>query len=522
MGRRHAIAMKNVNWTRVLVILLVILSAYAVLYITGVVLDRFRHVIVIFVLGAMTAYVLTPLVNRLEGLVRVRWLAILASYVLLAAALAALSVFLFTPFIEQSQSLVDNLHTPSASSLQNMVTVQCGARVVERDLQNRTEAAICGGTLLPAGNGDRLGEDVASLQSALTALKNAVVSGYSRGHEPTHTPHGTLPPNPGPQTPVPPSYWKPIAVQVQSLATAVSNADTPAAVTAARKVQSLAHTRYTTMLNTPILLLRAQGWLDQHGIAIDVHDKFGQAAQQLSDQGSNLLDNAVAILQATANILLNLVLILIVAFYLLADGRRLIRSGIDLVPASYREQVWFFVSSLDGVLGGYIRGQLLLSALAGALGGAGAAVLGVPYPLLIGVLTFLLESIPVIGPLVALVPAVVVSLVFMPILTTILLFAWNMIFQQVVTNILGPRVMGIAVGIHPLEAMVAVLVGYPLAGFLGAFLAVPIAGVLHIVIREFYHYFVHGRALPTAVPDLQTVEDEESAAPRPRGARSAS
>jgi predicted PurR-regulated permease PerM len=65
--------------------------------------------------------------------------------------------------------------------------------------------------------------------------------------------------------------------------------------------------------------------------------------------------------------------------------------------------------------------------------------------------------------------------------------------------------MGIAVGIHPLEALLAVLVGFPLGGFLGAFLAVPIMGIVHILIREAYSYFVLGKALPgmPLVPEPQ-------------------
>jgi hypothetical protein len=73
--------------------------------------------------------------------------------------------------------------------------------------------------------------------------------------------------------------------------------------------------------------------------------------------------------------------------------------------------------------------------------------------------------------------------------------------------------MGMAVGIHPLEAIIAVLVGYPIGGFLGAFLAVPVAGILHILIREAYAYFVLGRALPTAPLPGAAAAVEPSAIP---------
>lgn len=519
--------MKHVNWTRVLTIMLVILAGYALLYITASVLSRFTHALLIFVLGAMVAYVLTPLVNRLELAIRVRWVAIFVSYILLAALLFSLGLLLFTPFIQQSQALVDNLHTPSTSSLQTFVIVQKDARTLQSTVKTAIPQARTGSISLSAvarmsGKLDRLQRDVGALQTG-------IILGPLRGARPGRRPGGRLPPNPQPQTQVPPSYVRSIALQFAQLQKAytdavqdpsnVSTSGLNSVVTHVKATRSAAKHTQDVMASTPILLLRGQTWLDQHNIGVDLHSKFGEAAKQFSDQGTNILDNAVAILSETANTLLNTTLILIISFYLLTDGRRLIHSGVNLIPSDYREQVWFFFQSLDKVLGGYIRGQLLLSALAGVLGGGGAAALGVPFPLLIGIITFLLESIPVIGPIVALLPAVIISLFFMPVVTTLVLFAWNIVFQQIVTNILGPRILGSAVGIHPLEAMLAVLVGYPIGGFIGAFLAVPVAGVVHILIRELYGYFVLGRSLPTATVDVPGMEDTEEAESQLEGTR---
>jgi predicted PurR-regulated permease PerM len=125
-------------------------------------------------------------------------------------------------------------------------------------------------------------------------------------------------------------------------------------------------------------------------------------------------------------------------------------------------------------------------------------------------MTFVLESIPVIGPMVAVVPAVIISLFFNSPVTTVLLVVWFVVYQQIVTNVLGPRVMGLAVGIHPLEALAAVLIGYPLGGLLGAFLAVPIAGAVHVFVREAYAYFALGKDLPTApVPSIDPGTTQE-------------
>jgi predicted PurR-regulated permease PerM len=497
--------MKQPNWTRVLTILLVILAAYAILYVAGTILVRFAGAFLLFVLGAMLAYVLSPLVNRLEAAFHARWLAILLSYLLVAAAFLALGVMLFSPFIDQSRSLVDNLHNPSSASMQGIARVQHDAAAVRAMLDRQKQQIVSGGSVPQAAaqqTSARINSLVAAVQALqhsgpLRAPKLSQAGGSHKNGEP-----------PSLQTRVPPSYVNSILApllrvresydQVTSGAFAIPTAQVVAADRSAQEVDRAASAMYHTVSTTPVLLLHAQTWLDDHHIRIDLPSKFGEVAQQISNQGTSLLNNAITILSETATILLDSILILIISIYLLSDGGRIIRAGVNLVPSDMREQAWFFISSLDKVLGGYIRGQLFLSALAGILGGGGAAILGVPYPLLIGIMTFILESVPVIGPMVAVVPAVAISLVFDPPLTSVALLVWFIVFQQVVTNILGPRIFGIAVGIHPLEALAAVLIGYPLGGLLGAFLAVPIAGILHILIKEAYAYFVLGQALPTA------------------------
>jgi predicted PurR-regulated permease PerM len=418
---------------------------------------------------------------------------------------------------------VENLHNPSQSSLGGMAQVEKDTARLYRTVHTQAGKVKKAGSL-KRSSVERVNAEIATLQAEIVAVQKGTLSGPSHASSRAGvSTGGRLPPNPQPQTAVPSSYLARVTVPVDAFASTYSRATfdpsaiDPAAfkqaVTNAKRAQAAAQATYHTMATTPILLLRSQSWLDQHNIGIDLSNKFGQAASQLSDQGTNILNNAITILSETANALLDFALILIISFYLLNDGARMIRRGVGLVPVNARDQTWFFISSLDKVLGGYIRGQLFLSVLAGILGGGGAAVLGVPYPLLIGIFTAILETVPVIGPMVAVVPAVLISLFFMPVLTTVELFIWFLVFQQIVTNVLGPRVMGIAVGINPLEAIVAVLVGYPLGGFLGAFLAVPLAGIIHILVREAYAYFVLGRSLPTAeVPD--EAPEEETPSPK--------
>ncbi len=510
--------LKHINWTRVLTILLVILASYAILYITGTILVRFAGAVFLFVLGAILAYILSPLVNRLELAFHARWLAILLSYLLVAAALLGLAVMLFSPFVQQSQSLIDNLHNPSSSSMERVGRIQHDAISLRTILDHQRHQVLSGGSISKTG----VSQTSARVDSLAAELRTLLRKGPLRAPKPRQQANarqrGAAPPL---QTRVPPSYVNSVLApllrvkanydQIGAGSVDVPVAQIIAADKNARQVDAAARAMYHTVSTTPILLLDAQTWLDDHHVRVDLSSKFGQVAHEISSQGTSVLDNAITILSETATILLDTILVLIISIYLLSDGGRIIRASVTLVPADMREQAWFFIGSLDKVLGGYIRGQIFLSALAGVLGGGGAAILGVPYPLLIGIMTFILESVPVIGPMVAVVPAVAISLVFTPPLTSAALLVWFIVYQQVVTNILGPRIFGMAVGIHPLEALAAVLIGYPLGGLLGAFLAVPIAGILHILAKEAYAYFVLGHALPTAPVPGDAEEADASA-----------
>jgi len=93
--------------------------------------------------------------------------------------------------------------------------------------------------------------------------------------------------------------------------------------------------------------------------------------------------------------------------------------------------------------------------------------------------------VPVIGPVILPFPPLIIALVFSPLPKPIVYLIWLLVGEQGVTNVLGPRLQGHRLGIHPLEAMAAALVGLPLAGIPGAFFAVPIVAFVHIVIREF-------------------------------------
>ncbi|HVC79781.1 MAG TPA: AI-2E family transporter [Chloroflexota bacterium] len=231
--------------------------------------------------------------------------------------------------------------------------------------------------------------------------------------------------------------------------------------------------------------------LTAHGIKkIDIQGKITDyVSSEVSTAGQNVAFWASNLVVTSFTFLVDTVLVLVVAFYLLLDGELLKERLYTLVPTKYLSQVVFVEATVSSVLGGYLRGQLLMSLTIGTMAGVGTYILGVDYPVLIGVLAGILELVPMLGPWLASMPAVVIALFNPhPWPLTVFVIIYFLIIQQLESNVIGPRITGRAVGLHPLGAMMALLVGIELDGILGALLAVPVAGILFVIATAIYYH----------------------------------
>ena len=171
---------------------------------------------------------------------------------------------------------------------------------------------------------------------------------------------------------------------------------------------------------------------------------------------------------------------LLLAFWFMVDGA-LVRAAIaQVVPDQYRQRVRFVEDTLSTVLGGYIRGQLTMAAIIGISAGAGCWLLGVQYPIVIGLLAFFFELVPMVGPILAAVPAVMIS-AFQPFPLVLYVVAFFIVMQFVENNILAPRITAGAVGVHPIAAILGLVAGFEVAGIVGALFALPLLSALSVI-----------------------------------------
>lgn len=232
-----------------------------------------------------------------------------------------------------------------------------------------------------------------------------------------------------------------------------------------------------------------QSALARYGIQTDINQLEARAVSALEQGGTELLKNLVGTLAEVGVMILDVVLALVISLYLLVDGPRARERSLALIPPQHRAKALFLQDHVSRVLGGYLRGQMLLALILGVLAGVGTAVLGLPYAVVLGVLAGLFELVPMFGPILSAVPAVLVAL-FMPFPTVLWVLLYFFIIQQIENNVLVPRISGHAVGLHPLGAMFALLAGFQLAGLLGGLFAVPLAGVMWVLLGAAYRNVV--------------------------------
>jgi predicted PurR-regulated permease PerM len=183
--------------------------------------------------------------------------------------------------------------------------------------------------------------------------------------------------------------------------------------------------------------------------------------------------------------LIDLVLVLILSVYLTANGPRLAAWLRRETPSPYRRRIALVLSVSTQVVTGYIRGTLAMAALIGVLVGAGMLVLGVPYATVLGVLAFFLEFIPVVGVIISGAICVLLALTKGWVLAVVVL-AYFVVVHVIEGDVVGPRIMGRAVGIHPMTAIIALLAGTELFGIWGALFGAPLAGLLQALAAAFW------------------------------------
>jgi predicted PurR-regulated permease PerM len=205
---------------------------------------------------------------------------------------------------------------------------------------------------------------------------------------------------------------------------------------------------------------------------------------------------------------------LAIVFFWLVEHARLQRYTLAFLPASRRAGARRAWNEIEARLGLWVHGQLILMGSIGVATGIAYTLLGLPGALLLGLIAALAEAIPIVGPLLGAIPAVLVAATVSPELALVVA-AIYLLFQIIESNVLVPLVMRNTIGISPLLVLFSLLIGAAVGGLVGAFIAVPLAASIEIVMSRLQARETPVAQDPAAIesPDEETTEGYKTSLP---------
>lgn len=237
----------------------------------------------------------------------------------------------------------------------------------------------------------------------------------------------------------------------------------------------------------PTVAEQVPGWqmalqqeLDRRNLDIDLSAALrGQElSNRLTALSTGLVQGIVPFLAGAANVVIAFIITLVVSFYVIIDGAKIRDQVVQLIPDEAKADVEYFLDSIHRTFGGYLRGMLLMS-LVYAIGNATLMVaVGLKYVLLFSLFAAFMMVIPFIGPVIALLPPIILAFATGSLTLAIVVAVTLIVFQQIIFNVIMPKFMGETLGIHPVLIFGALLVGTRVGGLAGAVFGVPIAAIM--------------------------------------------
>lgn len=215
----------------------------------------------------------------------------------------------------------------------------------------------------------------------------------------------------------------------------------------------------------------------------------GIIQQTVASAAAFSADLARRMLQAilgVATSIVQLVVVPVLTYYFLKDWLMLKEKIIVLFTVESRQRVRTVIEEIALVISGYIRGQVLISIVIGIIVFSGMYLLEIEYPLVLGLLAACTETIPIVGPIIGSVPAIMLAYLVSPALAFKVIIFY-IIVHQLENHIVVPNIMGHTIALHPVVVIISLLIGGQLLGIIGMMLAVPAAAILKVLVRQLWN-----------------------------------
>ncbi|MDN4073748.1 AI-2E family transporter [Fictibacillus terranigra] len=258
----------------------------------------------------------------------------------------------------------------------------------------------------------------------------------------------------------------------------------------------LQHQVNSLIKNTPFLMdairtkvaeLQNNEWISrfQENSQFSMNDLSDKITKYLSKSAATIGTSVTNFISVITSIIMVFVTVPFILYYMLKEGEKAPRMVLRLLQPAQRKNGIKILADMDMALSSYIQGQILVSVCVGILLYIGYLIIGIDYSLLLTVIAMFTNVIPFLGPIIGVIPALIVAVIDSPFMIVKVLIVM-VIAQQIEGNIISPQVMGKKLDIHPLTIISILLVAGSLGGLLGLILAVPVYAVLKVIVLHTY------------------------------------
>ncbi|MFZ3579260.1 AI-2E family transporter [Virgibacillus sp. DJP39] len=208
----------------------------------------------------------------------------------------------------------------------------------------------------------------------------------------------------------------------------------------------------------------------------------------LSNIAQKVSDNITAIIGAITSIATVLILVPFILFYFLKDGHRLLPYLLNFIPEKHTSEGKRILTDIDRTLSSYIVGQLTVGLVDGILMYIGYMIIDLNYAIILALFVIVTAVIPLLGPALGVLPAILIALIQDPIMVLYILIIM-LIVQQLEGNLISPAIFGKSLHLHPLTIILLLVVAGALYGFVGILIVIPLYAVSKVTIKNFYKFY---------------------------------
>ncbi|AIQ64820.1 permease [Paenibacillus stellifer] len=221
----------------------------------------------------------------------------------------------------------------------------------------------------------------------------------------------------------------------------------------------------------------------------DLTARLYQYLQNAVTWVTNSMSNLITVI---SNIVVVIATLPILLYYMLKDSHKLPRILLGLVPRKYRKEGQEMLADIDSALSSFITTRVLLNVILGALLYIGFLIIGLPYALLLALVSIPLNFIPYIGAILSAIPILAVGFIESP-MTALWSLIIIVVAQQIQDNLLTPIITGKTLDIHPMTTVILVLVGGEFYGIIGVLIALPVYMTIKIIFLKVYEIAIVGK-----------------------------